>query len=119
MADMVPPEPYQDGVPLLYLELLAESQRNAGEDAVQKYYELRDSRMASVAKGAGAAIVSLLTAWLIPLLKGEYQAHWTLIVGPPFVLLVGLSFAGAYALQNMNFIHRSFIRAMALLQRFR
>lgn len=116
----IPLDPYEYGVPLRYLELLAHSPRNGGEDAVQKYYELRDARMMGVAKGAAAAILSILTAWFIPFLKNEYKdAPLALVVGPPIALLVALGAAAAMAFFNVNRIHRSLIRAMAVLEFYR
>ncbi len=116
----IPPEQYRAGVPLLFLELLAKSPRNGGEEAVQKYYELRDARMMTLAKGTAAAAVSILTAWFIPFLKNEYEdaPEW-LILWPPLALLVVLVIAGGLAFINLNRIHKSLIRAMSLLELYR
>jgi hypothetical protein len=116
----LPPEPYGDGVQLLYLELLAKSPRSGGEEAVQKYYELRDSRMMALAKGTAAAAVSILTAWFIPFLKNEYDdAPQWLVLWPPVALLAVLVIIGALAFFNLNQVHRSLVRAMALLKLYR
>lgn len=74
----------------------------------------------SLAKGAGGAFVSLLTAWLVPLLKNDFAAHslWVAIV-PPVALLVLFVVAAALAWQESGKAQRSLVRALAMLQLFR
>ena len=98
----------------------AASPRNGGEDTVQKYYELRDARAMSIAKGAGGAAVSLLTAWLIPFLKNEFNdtSLWLVLV-PPTAILLSLSVAGMLAIRETTRVHRSLIRALVILQLYR
>jgi hypothetical protein len=66
-------DPYRYGLHVWQLRDLTRSPRNSGEDTVQTYYGWREGRSMTFAKGLGAAALSLLTAWLIPFLKGEYK----------------------------------------------
>jgi hypothetical protein len=94
------------------LAYLARPARNGGEDTVQTYYGWGEGRAMTCAKGLGAAALSILTAWLIPLLEGEYRnaSVW---------LVVALTLVGLLAFQRINVIDQSFIRAMVWLQTLR
>jgi hypothetical protein len=111
---------YAQRIRLRDLRQLAKSPRNGGEDTVSSYYGWREARALAVGKGAGAAALSLLTAWLIPFLKSEYdEAPSWLILATPVAIVAALALLGAVALLRMDTIHGSFIRAMVWLQRFR
>ena len=111
---------YSAGIQLRELEQIAKSHRNGGEDIVDTYYGWRDARALTVAKGMGAASLSLLTAWLIPFLKNEYaDASTWLIVVTPAAIVCTLAVIGAMSLMRMDLIHGSYIRAMVWLQRSR
>jgi hypothetical protein len=113
-------DPYSHHIRYWQLQDLARSERNNGEDAVETYYSWREGRALAVAKGMGAASLSLLTAWLIPFLKNEYQgASVWLIVLTPLALVLALATMGLASLMRMDRIHASFITAMVWLQRLR
>jgi hypothetical protein len=111
---------YSRGIQLSQLRELARSSRNNGEDVVEKYYSWREGRALAVAKGFGAAALSLLTAWLIPFLKSEFdEASLILVIAPPVGAMLALAGIGLMSLRRMDRIHQSFVRAMVWLQFFR
>jgi hypothetical protein len=115
-----PDDPYPRGILLLDLVDLARSSRNNGEDIVQTYYEWRDARALTVAKGMGAAALSILTAWFVPFLKDQYKGTslWV-IVATPLAIVLALAAWGLVSVLRMDMIHGSFIRANVWLQRLR
>jgi hypothetical protein len=120
LAGIPASEPYRYGLHVWQLWYLTRSTRNSGEDTVQAYYAWREARSMTFAKGLGAAALSILTAWLIPFLKGEYQdaSPW-LVIAPPLSLVLAMTLVGLMAFQRINVIHQSFIRAMVWLQDLR
>jgi hypothetical protein len=111
---------YSKHIRLRDLQYIARSARNGGEDTVETYYGWREARALTVARGFGAAAVSILTAWLIPVLKDEYSgASAWLIVATPVALVISLAVMGLVILLRMDRIHKSFIRAMVWLERLR
>jgi hypothetical protein len=113
-------DPYRFRIHVWQLKALTRSTRSNGEDTVQTYYGWREARSMTFAKGLGAAALSILTAWLIPFLKGEYEhASLWLVVAPPLSLVVAMALAGLVAFQRMDLIHQSFVRAMVWLQSLR
>jgi hypothetical protein len=102
------------------LRRLTRSTRSNGEEAIEKYYDWREARALSVAKGAGGAALSLLTAWLIPFLKDEFRfAPPFLVLAPPLLLVAGFAIWGLLSLMRMDRIHRSFITTVCWLQALR
>jgi hypothetical protein len=77
-------DPYAQRIRLRELCFIASSPRNGGEDTVEAYYGWQDARASMVAKGLGAAAVSILTAWFVPFLKTEFKhsSLWLSIVTP-------------------------------------
>jgi hypothetical protein len=114
------PWPYKHRVRARDLRRLSKSARSSGEEAVEKYYEWREARAMTVAKGAGGAALSLLTAWLVPFLKNEFKdTPAVLAVALPVGVVVGLSCWALVALRRLDSIHRSFIVAVAWLARLK
>ena len=115
---MFPTSRYRSGLRLGDLAGLSLSLRNGGEDAVQAYYGWRNARTLAIAKGSALSGVSLLSAWLIPFLKGEYHGtpSW-LVLGLPGVLMVGMFLTSIYVLLRLDRVHDSFISAMIWLRR--
>jgi hypothetical protein len=119
------PDQYPQGIRIVDLRNLAgRSFRRRGEgvvgsDAVKTYYTWRDARALTVAKGVGAASISLLTAWIIPFFKNEYSnsSIWLVIIPPVFLIVSLTAFALTAVLRNDR-IHGSYIRAMVWLERF-
>lgn len=117
---MTSADPYPRRLSVGDLELIAESPRHGGEDAVEVYYTWRETRCASYAKGAAGAALSIFTAWFFPFLKNEYDdAPAVLVWSVPLVVLAALTISALAAFRRLNVIHTSFARAVALLQVFR
>src|SRR5947208_803027 len=111
MAFLLPPA-YRHGIRLADLQLLARSPRSGGEETVDTYYGWREARAMTVAKGMGAAALSLFTAWLVPFLKNEYAGAPTwLIVVAPISLTSGLALFSLVRLLRVDRIHNSYVRA--------
>ncbi len=111
---------YAHAVRLWQIASLTTSERNSGEDTIETYYKWRGNRAMTFAKGTAAAALSILTAWLIPFLKNEYEgtdAAWVLIV--PITLITALAGLGVLSFIRMDRIHASYITAMVWLQRLR
>jgi hypothetical protein len=111
---------YSKGLTIGDLAVLAKSLRNGGEDDVQIYYGWRDSRSMTVAKGFAWAALSLLIAWLIPYLKGEFSGSpaWLAVV-PPILIILGAGAVALTAVMRLDRIHASFVQAMVWLQQVR
>ena len=113
-------DPYPQRIWLWELLALAKSPRNGGEDAVETYYGWRDARASMVAKGLGAAAVSIITAWFVPFLKTEFKSSsvW-LSIATPIAVVLGLLAGAAVVLLRMDRIHRSYVTSVVWLQRLR
>ena len=110
--------PYR--IRLRQLQEIAKSPRNGGEDTVQKYYAWREGRALTASKGLAAAALSVLTAWLVPFLKNEYDGGSPdVVIVIPVALVLTLAIVGLISLLRMDRIHTSFIHAMVWLQRLR
>ena len=102
------------------LRRLAMSQRGGGEEVLDQYFEWRQSRALTVAKGVSAGALSLLTAWLIPFLKNEFESAPLLVAVLPITVITGsLSAWGLVAITRMDRIHRSYLRAASMIQLYR
>jgi hypothetical protein len=99
---------------------IAMSKRNGGEDVIDTYYGWRHDRAMAVAKGVGAAVASILAAWLIPLLKNEYEgtSSW-FVFGPPLAVMLALSGWALVSMRRLDRIHQSYVVSAALLQELR
>lgn len=96
------------------------SDRNNGEDVLDRYYGWRNDRAMSIAKGMGTAVASVLVAWLIPLLQNDYEGtpEW-LVVGPPCAVLLASSVWALWSFRRLDRIHQSYVTSVALLQDLR
>ena len=74
----------------------------------------------TVAKGLGAASLSILTAWLVPLLKDEFSdSPPGLALAAPLLLMATLLAIAIISLRRMDRVHGAYVRSMVWLQRLR
>ena len=116
----MPSDSYRQRIELGELKSLAQLSGSGGEDTIKTYYTWREARALTVSRGLAAAALSLLTAWVIPYLKGEYKSAspW-LIVATPLTIVLTLAVLGLISLLRMDRIHASYVRSMVWLERFR
>jgi hypothetical protein len=111
---------YSHEIRLRDLKDLASSPRNGGEDTVDTYYGWREGRAMTVAKGLGAATLSILTAWLVPFLKDEFSdAAPGLALAAPLLLMTTLLTIAVISVLRMDRVHAAYVRSMTWLQRLR
>jgi hypothetical protein len=105
-----------DNVRVSDLVVLAGS-ADKGRAVLDRYYGWRHERATSSAKGLASAAAALLTAWLIPYLKGDFgYTSSALVIAVPTSLIAALAISAMWITRRLTVTHRTYLVACELVE---